>query len=62
MHSTNVPECNRPPACRGDKGDSAVECCRWLEFKTKFTDDPIELASDPVKFRPKDPSLHRVRL
>ena len=57
LHGTNLIECNRPPPCKGDKGDSAMERWRWIDFAVKFTDDPAELASDAVKFRPKDPTL-----
>ena len=57
LHGTNLIECNGPPPCKGDKGDSAQERWRWIDFAVKFTDDPVELASDPIRYRPKDPTL-----
>ena len=57
LHSTNVLECNDPPNCRGDKGDCSQERWRFIHFPTKFTDDQTELKSDPIRFRPKDPTL-----
>ena len=57
LHGTSVLECNDPPRCKGDKGDSSQERWRFIPFPTKFTNDPSELASDSVRFRPKDPTL-----
>ena len=57
LHSTKIIECNEPPHCVGDKGNSAQRRLRFIPFVTKFTDDAAELRSDPVKFRPKDESL-----
>ena len=57
LHATDVLECNDLPNCKGDKGDCSQERWRLIPFTTKFTDDKTELASDPVRFRPKDPTL-----
>ena len=57
MHATSLLECNEPPHCVGDKGNSSQRRWRFIPFVTKFTDDATELRSDPIKFRPKDESL-----
>ena len=60
LHSTSLLECNDPPACVGDKGNSSQRRWRFIPFVTKFTDDPSEIAKDPVKYRPKDETLKDV--
>ena len=57
LHSTSLLECNDPPACVGDKGNSSQRRWRFIPFVTKFTDDPAELKADPAKYRPKDETL-----
>ena len=57
LHSTSLLECNDPPNCVGDKGNSSQRRWRFIPFVTKFTDDAAELRSDPIKYRPKDESL-----
>jgi len=57
LHATSLLECNEPPHCVGDKGNSSQRRWRFLPFVTKFTDDAAELRSNPVKFRPKDETL-----
>ena len=57
LHATSLLECNEPPHCVGDKGNSSQRRWRFIPFVTKFTDDAAELRSDPIKFRPKDESL-----
>ena len=57
LNGTSLIECNKPPPCKGDKGACTQDRWRWIPFLTKFTDDPAELASDPIRFRPKDPTL-----
>ena len=57
LHATSLLECNEPPHCVGDKGNSSQRRWRFIPFVTKFTDDAAELRSDPAKFRPKDETL-----
>ena len=57
LHATSLLECNDPPNCVGDKGNSSQRRWRFIPFVTKFTDDAAELRSDPIKYRPKDESL-----
>ena len=57
LHATSLLECNDPPNCVGDKGNSSQRRWRFIPFVTKFTDDDAELRSDPIKFRPKDESV-----
>ena len=56
-YSTSLLECNEPPHCTGDKGNSSQRRWRFIPFVTKFTDDAAELRSDPIKFRPKDETV-----
>ena len=51
LHSTSVIECNDPPACVGDKGNSAQRRWRFIEFPTTFTSDETELKANPTKFK-----------
>ena len=57
LHSTSVFECNEPPACVGDKGNSAQRRWRWVEFPTTFTADERDLQEDPSRFKRIDPKL-----
>jgi phage/plasmid-associated DNA primase len=57
LHNTSAFECNEPPACIGDKGNSAQRRWRWIEFPTTFTADERDLAADPTKFKRIDPKL-----
>lgn len=57
LHNTSAFECNDPPACVGDKGNSATRRWRWIEFPTTFTADESDLRADPAKFKRTDPKL-----
>ena len=57
LHNTSVFECNAPPACIGDKGNSAIRRWRWIEYPTTFTADESDLKDDPIKFKRIDPKL-----
>ena len=57
LHSTSALECNRPPACVGDKGNSAIRRWRWIEFPTTFTSDESDLRDNPARFKRIDPKL-----
>ena len=57
LHNTSIIECNKPPACIGDKGNSAQRRWRWLEFPTTFTANEADLKADPNTFKRIDPKL-----
>ena len=57
LHNTSGFECNEPPACIGDKGNSAQRRWRWIEFPTTFTADEGDLKDNPTKFKRIDPKL-----
>eukprot|EP00966_Prymnesium_polylepis_P177526 4111449-Prymnesium_polylepis.1 len=57
LHNTSAFECNAPPACVGDKGNSAIRRWRWVEYPTTFTADESDLKDDPIKFKRIDPKL-----
>ena len=57
LHSTSMLECNDPPACVGDKGNSSQRRWRFIPFQVTFTDDPQLIAKDGVLFKKKDETL-----
>lgn len=57
IFGTQVMECNRLPAIAGEKGEAAVKRVVMVLFETTFTDDPVQIAKDPKKYKLIDPSL-----
>ena len=57
LHSTSMLECNDPPACVGDKGNSSQRRWRFIPFQVTFTDNPQLIAKDGLLFKKKDETL-----
>ena len=57
LHNTSAFECNEPPACIGDKGNSAQRRWRWMSFPPRLPPTERDLAADPTKFKRIDPKL-----